>query len=620
MQNIVGQTLANRYRVEAFLDRGGMAAVYRATDLQRNIPVVMKVLKADLAEDIVFLRRFAREATVLQRLNHPHIVHLYGFERFDHLACLFLEYIDGITLRRRILDAGGPFSTDELRAWVRPICAGLSYAHGQGVFHCDIKPANVMVMREGRVVVSDFGIARTAGGTVTTISTPGTPDYMAPEQWLGRKLDARTDVYALGVTLFSMVTGGERPFIGESPEAEGTTADRVRWEHLYQPPPSPRVYNASLSPALEALILRALAKEPSERFPTVGEFYLAFEDTLSGPAAYQVPISPAVPTAEPSAAKETPSHPERSPERPVPPLAEPVPTPRAAATPAPPPQTQRNWQKWGIFTAVAGVIVVLGIVLALAVLSDSNNPAAVRVIATRPSTATLAPTATPKLTATPTATPTPTVTPTPTATPRPTQTPTPSVDAIVLEGGAELRPGATTWWFSPDTLSVGTELELAGYDADFSDWVYVRTPDGDREGWTPVENLQINRGLDSLPQVTPRPTLTSTPSGTLPISTASPERRITGIVLQCGTSVPIPGTGVYVGEYHNSSIILAKTVTGADGQFVIENPPVGLYHLCFSSPENMLKGGLSKGWFDGCGGIRIPATGTVNVTRYIGCR
>ena len=296
MQDLVGQILANRYRVEAFLDRGGMASVYRATDLQRNIPVALKVLKADLAEDVVFLRRFAREATVLQRLDHPHIVRLYDFAEFGHLACLFLEYIDGITLRRRIRDAGGPFSNEELRAWVRPICAGLSYAHGQGVFHCDIKPANLMVSREGRVVVSDFGIARTAGGTVTTISTPGTPDYMAPEQWLGRKLDARTDVYALGVTLFSMVTGGERPFIGESPAAEGTTADRVRWEHLYQSPPSPRVYNASLSPALEALILKALAKEPEARFPTVEAFYLAFEDALSGPTDVQVSspiISPA---------------------------------------------------------------------------------------------------------------------------------------------------------------------------------------------------------------------------------------------------------------------------------------------------------------------------------------
>jgi eukaryotic-like serine/threonine-protein kinase len=315
MQGIIGKILANRYRVEAFLDRGGMASVYRATDLQQGSSVALKVLKADLAEDVVFLRRFAREATVLQRLDHPHIVRFYGFERFGHLACLFLEYIDGITLRRRILDAGGPFTPEELRAWVRPICAGLSYAHGQGVFHCDIKPANLMVTRDGRVVVSDFGIARTAGGTVTTISTPGTPDYMAPEQWLGRKLDARTDVYALGVTLFSMVTGGERPFIGESPAAEGTTADRVRWEHLYQPPPSPRVYNASLSPALEALILRALAKEPEDRFPTVEAFYLAFDGALSGPAAYQVPISPAVPAAELLAAKETPSRPERPPGR-----------------------------------------------------------------------------------------------------------------------------------------------------------------------------------------------------------------------------------------------------------------------------------------------------------------
>jgi len=533
MQDLIGQTLANRYRVEQFIDRGGMAAVYRATDLQRNIPVALKVLKADLAEDVVFLRRFAREATVLQRLDHPHIVRLYDFAEFGHLACLFLEYIDGITLRRRIRDAGGPFSPEELRAWVRPICAGLSYAHGQGVFHCDIKPANLMVARDGRVVVSDFGIARTAGGTVTTISTPGTPDYMAPEQWLGRKLDARTDVYALGVTLFSMVTGGERPFIGESPDAEGTTADRVRWEHLYQSPPSPRVYNTSLNPALEALILKALAKEPEERFPTVGEFYLAFEAALIGPAAYQVPILPAVPAAETPVDEKSFSRPERSPDRPAPPPVDPVPTENASATP--PIQTQRDWQKWGIFTAVAGVIVVLGIVLALAASNGINRPAVARATATATSTVT-------SLTPTATATPTSTPTPTPTATPRPTLTPTPSVDAIVLDEGAELRPGATTWWFARDMLSAGTELELVGYDTDFPDWVYVRTVDSDTAGWTQVDNLQVNRGLDSLPQVTPKPTLVPTSTSVAsPQSTATvsdqPFVRLLHVDPPCGTEL-----------------------------------------------------------------------------------
>ncbi len=280
MKDLTGQVLGERYRVDAFIDRGGMATVYRAFDLQDRVMLALKALHPDLAEDGVFTRRFTAEATVLQRLLHPNIVRLHSFQQYGPLACLFLEFIDGITLRRRIYDAGTGFPLDEIRHWLKPVCDGLAYAHQVGVYHCDIKPANIMITRQGRVVVSDFGIARTAGGTVATMSMLGTPEFMAPEQWLGRKMDARTDIYALGITIYEMATGGERPFTGSQANTSGSLLEKLRWEHLNLVPPSPRAFRPDLSEAFVSFLSKCLAKDPEERFSNAQETYRAFEDAI----------------------------------------------------------------------------------------------------------------------------------------------------------------------------------------------------------------------------------------------------------------------------------------------------------------------------------------------------
>jgi serine/threonine protein kinase len=341
-QKIIGKILGGRYRVEQFIDQGGMASVYRVLDLQTGTPLAMKVLKPDLAEDTVFLRRFSREATVLQRLEHPNIVRFFGFEVLDGNACLLLEYIDGITLRRRIFESASPFSIEETRSWLLPVCEALSYAHELGVYHCDIKPANIMVTCQGRVVLSDFGIARTAGGTVTTMSTPGTPDFMAPEQWLGHKVDARSDLYALAITLYSMLTRGERPFKGDSPQSEGDLHSRVQWEHLFLPPPAPDMHNTRINAGLSSMILKALAKNPDDRFQTAGEFYQAFEESASGHTFYPAPSpvqSPPLSVSRPSTSSTGR-------------VSNPVASPGI---------------KWGIFAMVAGMILVTGLVVALGI-------------------------------------------------------------------------------------------------------------------------------------------------------------------------------------------------------------------------------------------------------------
>jgi predicted Ser/Thr protein kinase len=276
--DLTGQVLQGRYRVDKHLGRGGMADVYRAWDEPRGVYVALKVLHEDLAQDQVFRRKFRREAVVLQSLLHPNIVRLYSFEEDALKAFLVLEYIHGVALRTYIAArAGQPFSPGEALTILEPICKALHYGHTQGIYHCDIKPSNILIEEQtNRVLLSDFGIARLAEMGTTTTFTAGTPAYMSPEQCRGEKPDARSDIYALGITLYEMLSGGERPFTGDAATGGATTAERLRWEHLNQPPPSLRSYNAQLSPEVEQVVLKALRKAPDERYQSVPELLEAF--------------------------------------------------------------------------------------------------------------------------------------------------------------------------------------------------------------------------------------------------------------------------------------------------------------------------------------------------------
>ena len=272
MPDLTGQTLLKRYRVDTFLGRGGMAEVYRAWDAKRSVYVALKMLNEDMAEDYVFLRRFAREARALELLQHPNVVRFFGFEESQGLAFLVMEYIDGVTLRRQLKLLERPLTLPEALAVLQPVCSALHYAHGMGIYHCDVKPANVFIERGGRVVLGDFGIARLSESATVTFSTPGTPAYMAPEQCRGEDVDARTDIYSLGVTTYEILTL-DRPFKGDTEETTGSRGERVRWEQMNVPPSRPTNVNPVISPAAEAAILRALEKEPQRRQPGALEFY-----------------------------------------------------------------------------------------------------------------------------------------------------------------------------------------------------------------------------------------------------------------------------------------------------------------------------------------------------------
>ena len=177
--NIVGQIIANQFRVDTFISAGGMGSVFRVWDLKRNVPLAMKVLHPDLAEDHIIFERFKREARALRKLEHPNIVPFYGLFETDSLIFLLERFIDGPTLKEVLTQKSGlPFSDEDVLCIMKALCSAVGYAHNNNVIHCDIKSANIMVDRGGHIYLSDFGIARHAESDVTAMPGAGTPAYM----------------------------------------------------------------------------------------------------------------------------------------------------------------------------------------------------------------------------------------------------------------------------------------------------------------------------------------------------------------------------------------------------------------------------------------------------------
>lgn len=278
----IGQVIAGRYQVEAFLGKGAMAEVYRVYDRQRATSLAMKLLHADLAEDLVFIRRFRIEAQTLTTLQHPNIVRFYDFEHQGDLVFMLMDFVNGVTLRNEIFRGNGkPFTTERTLEILRPLCSALHYAHQMGVIHCDVKPANIMLDSTGRVLITDFGIARMTDSMTTTLLNAGTPAYMAPEQAKGAEPTPQTDQYALGIVLYEMLTGGQRPFTGARATSTGSTGEKVLWEKLHLAPAPPSQYNPALPPQLDAVILRCLAIQPTARYSGMLDLLAALEQTAA---------------------------------------------------------------------------------------------------------------------------------------------------------------------------------------------------------------------------------------------------------------------------------------------------------------------------------------------------
>lgn len=277
MINLIGSTLQNRFKVQSFVASGGMSAVYKVWDLQRNVPLAMKVLHMDLVDDAQALTRFQREARALQKLTHPNIVPFYGLFHEEDLFFLLELFVDGPSLKDILRKQKEKLPLAEIFSMLKTLSAALGYAHTNGVVHCDVKPGNVMVDRSGQVYLTDFGVARHAESTTTTIGAAGTPAYMAPEQIRGEPVSASTDVYALGILLYELLTG-RRPFTGAEESSEnsaGTAAERVRFAHLAVAPPDPRTFDPEIPAALSAVVLTALHKDPLQRFRSTRGFFEA---------------------------------------------------------------------------------------------------------------------------------------------------------------------------------------------------------------------------------------------------------------------------------------------------------------------------------------------------------
>ncbi|MCB0208595.1 MAG: serine/threonine protein kinase, partial [Anaerolineae bacterium] len=259
---MIGQTVNNRYKVEASLGWGGMGTVYRAADLIENRPVALKVLNLFLnRENDAMLTRFHREFRVLARLNHPYIMQAYDHGTFQDTPYLVLELLDGVTLRQE-LDAG-PMPREQLLHIGHQLAEALAYLHNQSIIHRDLKPGNLMLLSNQdtlQVKLLDFGLVRQTNLSMHLTQEGmalGTVAYMAPEQAQALTVDFRADLYAFGILLYEMATG-QLPFTHQNPAM-------VLMQQMTAPPPPPRQVNPHLDEPLEQFILHLLAKEPAER-------------------------------------------------------------------------------------------------------------------------------------------------------------------------------------------------------------------------------------------------------------------------------------------------------------------------------------------------------------------
>jgi len=262
---VVGQLIGERYELEELVGTGGMSSVYRAHDRMLERDVALKVLHERFTADGDHVERFRREARAVAQLSHPNIVTVIDRGEQDKRQFIVFEYVDGENLKS-LLEREGPLPEAQAIALTHQIARALGFAHGEGLVHRDVKPQNVLLNDGGDTKVTDFGIARSLdvhGGLTQTGTVMGTSDYIAPEQARGSRVDAQSDVYSLGAVLYELLTG-EVPFKGDNFVA-------VAMRHINEPPPSVRERRPELSPCVDAVVRRAMAKEPRDRFRSMDE-------------------------------------------------------------------------------------------------------------------------------------------------------------------------------------------------------------------------------------------------------------------------------------------------------------------------------------------------------------
>jgi eukaryotic-like serine/threonine-protein kinase len=358
--------LGGRYQVGELLGYGGMAEVHRGRDLRLGRDVAIKMLRTDLARDATFQERFRREAQNSAALNHPAIVAVYdtGEEvssTGEKLPFIVMEFVNGRTLKE-VLAQEGRIQPRRALEIIADICAALEFSHRHGIIHRDIKPGNVMITQNGQVKVMDFGIARALASGATTMTQTsaviGTAQYLSPEQARGEAVDARSDVYAAGCVLFELLVG-HPPFVGDSPVS-------VAYQHVREEPRAPSSINREVPPDVDAIVLKALSKNPINRYQSAQEMRA---DALRAVAGRPVLATPVMSEAETMAMQGQAATRQWQPQgattlqRPIPPGM-------------PPPAPERRSSSW-VMAVLAGlgvlVVVVLGVALAMS-RSNDNKP------------------------------------------------------------------------------------------------------------------------------------------------------------------------------------------------------------------------------------------------------
>jgi serine/threonine-protein kinase len=271
----------DRYQIQAHMAQGGMSDIYRAFDLVNRREVVIKVPDQTMLGDPAQYERFQRELEVMDTLDHPAILKGLGSGKFNRIPFLVTEYVEGTSLRS-LIESSAPLPVEKAIELARKIADGMSYCHKNGVIHRDLKPENIFITEINQPVIMDFGLALTKGAHRVTYSnlsaTMGTPDYMSPEQIDGRRGDQRTDIYALGIIFFEMLTG-RPPFTGDSPMV-------VMSQHLNSLPPRVDKLNAAVPQNIAAIVSTCLQKDPNARFSSMD----AMIEALDNPEAVDTRI------------------------------------------------------------------------------------------------------------------------------------------------------------------------------------------------------------------------------------------------------------------------------------------------------------------------------------------
>lgn len=278
MDQYIGKMLDDRYEILECIGTGGMAVVYKALCHRLNRLVAVKILKPELAKDAEFRRRFHDESQAVAMLSHPNIVAVYDVSHTDELEYIVMELIDGITLKQYMQKKGMPLNWREALHFIIQIVKGLSHAHSRGIIHRDIKPHNIMVLRDGSVKVADFGIARLVSANQSTLTqeTLGSVHYISPEQARGSHIDCRTDIYSAGVVLYEM-TAGRLPYEGDTPVS-------VAIQHINSIPLPTRDINPDIPEALEAITMKAMASNVEKRYPTADAMLADLEEFRKNPS------------------------------------------------------------------------------------------------------------------------------------------------------------------------------------------------------------------------------------------------------------------------------------------------------------------------------------------------